>query len=88
MPDISSSSRFRPCRCTSASVSQFRKRGQARVHEVQPFSPWRQFASPSSSSRWNGVYAPGSCLYPITSWGQAMTQPAQPVHSPEVITSS
>ena len=24
----------------------------------------------------------------MTSWGQAITQPAQPVHSPEVITSS
>ena len=31
-----------------------RKRGQARVQLVQPFSPWMQLSGPSSSSRWNG----------------------------------
>ena len=32
-----------------------RKRGQARVQLVQPFSPWMQLSGPSSSSRWNGL---------------------------------
>ena len=39
----------------SAAGSQARKRGQARVHVVQPFSPWMQLSRPSSSSRWNGL---------------------------------
>ena len=45
----------RPKRCSSASGSQARKRGQARVQVVQPFSPWMQLSGPSSSSRWNGL---------------------------------
>jgi hypothetical protein len=32
-----------------------RNRGQARVHDVQPFWPWMQSSGPSSSSRWNGL---------------------------------
>jgi hypothetical protein len=42
MPAISSISRTRPKRCSSASGSQSRKRGQARVQVVQPFWPWMQ----------------------------------------------
>ena len=38
MPDTSSSVRGRPKRLSSISGSQVRKRGQARVHRVQPFS--------------------------------------------------
>ena len=54
MPYISSGWRSRPKRWRSASGSQARKRGQARVQLVQPFSPCTQLSSPSSSSRWNG----------------------------------
>ena len=54
---------------------------------VQPFSPWMQLSGPSSSSRWNGLYSPGSCVYPITSCGHAMTHPAQPVQRPDWMTS-
>ena len=45
-------------------------------------------ARPSSSSRWNGLYLPSSCSYPITSCGQEITQPAHPVHRPVLMTSS
>ena len=83
-----SSSRTLPNKWSSACVSQSRNLGQARVQLVHPFSPWTQLEIPSSSSRWKGLYWPGSCLYPITSWGQEITQPAQPVQSPDVITSS
>ena len=55
MPYISLGSRSRPKRCSLASDSQARNRGQARVQEVQPFWPWVQSAGPSSSSRWNGL---------------------------------
>ena len=61
MPDISLGSRTRPNRCMSAAGSQARKRGQARVQVVQPFSPWMQLSRPSSSSRWKGMYLPSSC---------------------------
>ncbi len=44
MPETSSSVRGRPNRYLSISVSQVRKRGQARVHSVQPFSPWVQLS--------------------------------------------
>ena len=88
MPAISSASRTRPNRWRSAAGSQARKRGQARVHVVQPFSPWMQLSRPSSSSRWKGRYLPSSCSYPMTSWGQVTTQPAQPVQRPVVMTSA
>ena len=55
MPYISSGSRSRPNRCSLAAGSQARKRGQARVQDVQPFSPWMQSSGPSSSSRWKGL---------------------------------
>ena len=61
MPAISSGSRTRPKRCSSAAGSQLRKRGHARVHVVQPFTPWMQSLGPSSSSRWKGRYLPSSC---------------------------
>ena len=57
-PDISAASRGRPNMNSSISVSQVRKRGQARVHDVQPFLPWPQSVGPSSSSRWKGLYTP------------------------------
>ena len=38
----------------SISVSQVRKRGQARVHIVQPFTPWVQSSGPPSSSTFHG----------------------------------
>ncbi len=60
-PYISSGSRTRPNRCMSAAGSHARNRGHARVHVVQPFSPWMQLSRPSSSSRWNGMYLPSSC---------------------------
>ena len=44
------------------SGSQVRKRGQARVHRVQPFSPWVQLAGPPSVSTWNGLYTPSESL--------------------------
>ena len=46
MPYISFGSRSRPNRCSLASDSQARNRGQARVHEVQPFTPWVQSVRP------------------------------------------
>ena len=46
MPAISSGSRTRPNRCMSAAGSHARKRGQARVQVVQPFSPWMQLSRP------------------------------------------
>ena len=55
MPESSSGSRTRAKRCSSASGSQERNRGQARVQVVQPFSPWMQSVGPSSSSRWKGL---------------------------------
>ena len=69
------------------SVSQLRKRGQARVHIVHPFTPWVQSVGPPSSSTFHGRYTPPWSSYFKTSWGQAMMQPAQPVHSPDVTTS-
>ena len=54
MPEISSSVRGRPKRWFSMSGSQVRKRGQARVHRVQPFSPWVQLSGPPSASTWKG----------------------------------
>ena len=55
IPDTSSLARGRPNRAVSISGSQSRKRGQARVHEVQPRSPWPQPPGPPSSSRWKGL---------------------------------
>ena len=72
----------------SALGSHARNRGHARVHVVQPFSPWMQLSRPSSSSRWNGRYLPSSCSYPITSCGHVTTHAAQPVHKPVVTTSA
>ena len=45
----------RPKRCSSISVSQSRKRGQARVHRVQPLAPWVQSSGPPSASTWKGL---------------------------------
>src|SRR3954452_2756981 len=87
MPATSSSVRSRAKRCSLASGSHSRNRGQARVQLVHPFSPWVQLSAPSSSSRWKGLYSPAEWLYPMTSCGQLMTQPAQPVHRPDVMTS-
>ena len=47
---------------SSISGSQARKRGQARVHDVQLFSPWLQFSGPHPSSSWNGLYTPSVSL--------------------------
>ena len=69
------------------SVSQLRKRGHALVHIVQPFTPWVQSTGPPSSSTFHGRYTPSSSSYFSTSCGQAMMQPAHPVHSPDVTTS-
>ena len=56
MPDGSSAVRARPNMNSSISGSQARKRGQARVHDVQPFSPWLQLlGAPQPSSSWNGL---------------------------------
>jgi hypothetical protein len=57
-PEISAASRGRPNMNSSISVSQVRKRGHARVHDVQPFFPWPQSVGPSSVSRWKGLYTP------------------------------
>ena len=46
MPSISSIVRERPNMKLSISVSHVRKRGQARVQLVQPFSPWMQLSGP------------------------------------------
>ncbi len=54
MPATSSWLRSRPNRNESMSVSQLRKRGQARVHIVQPFTPWVQSVGPPSSSTFHG----------------------------------
>src|SRR4029079_19337490 len=72
----------------SALLSQARNRGQARVHVVQPFSPWMQLSGPSSSSRWNGLHVPLWWRESMTSCGHVSTHPAQPVHRPLVMTSS
>ena len=58
MPATSSSVRSRPCRWVSISGSHMRKRGHARVHIVQPFTPWVQLSGPPSASMWNGLYRP------------------------------
>lgn len=42
----------------SASTSQSRNRGHARVHDVHPFRPWVQSDGPSSSSMFSGLYTP------------------------------
>ena len=55
MPATSSSVRSRPCRWVSISVSHSRKRGQARVHMVQPLTPWVQLSGPPSASMWKGL---------------------------------
>ena len=55
MPETCSLARGRPKRWVSISGSQSRKRGQARVHDVQPRSPWPQSPGPPSSSRWKGL---------------------------------
>ena len=44
----------RPKRNVSASFSQLRNLGHARVQLVQPRRPWLQPPGPSSSSRWKG----------------------------------
>ena len=54
IPATSSSRRSRPKRNVSISVSQVRKRGHARVHIVQPFTPWVQSVGPPSSSTFHG----------------------------------
>ena len=69
------------------SVSQLRKRGHARVHIVQPLTPWVQSVGPPSSSTFQGRYTPPWSSYFKTSWGQAMMHAAHPVHSPDVTTS-
>ena len=58
MPATSSAVRSRPNRWVSISVSQVRNRGQARVHMVQPLTPWVQLSGPPSASMWNGLYRP------------------------------
>ena len=55
IPATSSSVRSRPKRWVSISVSQLRNRGQARVHRVQPLTPWVQSATPPSASTWKGL---------------------------------
>ena len=55
MPATSSSVRGRPNRWFSISGSQVRKRGQARVHRVQPLRPWVQLSGPPSAATWNGL---------------------------------
>ena len=55
MPATSSSVRGRPNRWFSMSGSQVRKRGQARVHSVQPLRPWVQLSGPPSASTWKGL---------------------------------
>ena len=55
MPDTSSGWRTRGEEVLVGLGSQARKRGQARVQDVQPFWPWTQSSGPSSSSRWNGL---------------------------------
>ncbi len=55
IPSTSSSWRSRPNKNVSISGSQVRKRGQARVQSVQPFTPWVQSVSPPSASMWNGL---------------------------------
>ena len=61
-PDGSSASRARPNMNSSTSGSQARKRGHARVHDVQLFSPWLQLSGPHPSSIWNGLYTPSVSL--------------------------
>jgi hypothetical protein len=51
----SSGVRSRPKRWVSISVSHSRNRGQARVHMVQPLTPWVQLSGPPSASMWNGL---------------------------------
>ncbi len=53
-PATSSSVRSRPNMKVSISDSHVRKRGQARVHMVQPFTPWVQSVGPPSSSTFQG----------------------------------
>ena len=54
-PKTSSSVRSRPKRFSSISVSHIRNLGQARVHIVQPFSPWVHESIEPSMSRWKGL---------------------------------
>ena len=54
IPATSSAFRSRPNMKVSISVSHVRNRGQARVHMVQPFTPWVQSVGPPSSSTFHG----------------------------------
>ena len=47
---------------SSISGSQAAEAGQARVHDVQPFSPWLQLSGPQPSSSWKGLYTPSVSL--------------------------
>jgi len=59
MPEISSSVRSAAEEVAgSISGSQLRKRGQARVHRVQPFSPWVQFVRTPGLGHVEGLVAP------------------------------
>ena len=87
-PDGSSAVRARPNMNSSTSGSHARKRGQARVQEVQPFWPWLQLSGREAVLQLERpVDALGRRLYPSTSCGHAITQPAHPVHNPDVTTS-
>jgi hypothetical protein len=55
MPATSSTVRSRPWRWVSISVSHRRNRGHARVHMVQPLTPWVQLSGPPSASMWKGL---------------------------------
>ena len=58
MPATSSVVRSLPNRWVSTSGSHSRNLGHARVHMVQPLTPWVQLSGPPSASMWNGLYLP------------------------------
>ena len=63
------------------SVSQVRKRGQARVHSVHPFAVGAVVRPPSAST-WKGRYGRLRIVVAEHVVGQTTTQAEQPVHRP------